>query len=127
MKCQNCGADSTTKFCPYCGSEMPYRGPETVNNNTNTTVVNNYYYTQPPVQPVVNQPVYIENTSRKSRLAAWLWCFFLGLFGAHYFYVGKTGMGFLYLFTAGLFGIGWIVDLIRIPLGGFKDKYSRIV
>ncbi|MFR8462077.1 MAG: TM2 domain-containing protein [Ruthenibacterium lactatiformans] len=36
----------------------------------------------------------------------------MGYFGAHKFYEGKVGMGVLYLFTLGLFGIGWFVDLI---------------
>ena len=35
---------------------------------------------------------------------------FLGYFGIHKFMEKKTGLGFLYLFTFGLFGIGWIVD-----------------
>ena len=39
-------------------------------------------------------------------------CFFLGFWGIHKFYEGKAGMGILYLFTMGLFGIGWLVDLI---------------
>lgn len=45
-----------------------------------------------------------------------LLCLFLGVFGAHKFYIGKTGMGFLYLFTGGLFGIGWIIDTISLLL-----------
>ena len=60
--------------------------------------------------------------SKKSRLAAFLLCFFLGEFGAHYFYVGRIWMGILYLFTFGLFGFGWLVDVIRIAVGTFKDK-----
>ena len=40
-------------------------------------------------------------------------CLFFGWAGAHKFYVGKTGMGILYLFTLGLFGIGWIIDTIK--------------
>lgn len=52
----------------------------------------------------------------KNKWVAFLLCFFLGYLGAHKFYEGKIGMGILYLFTAGLFGIGWIVDIIRILL-----------
>lgn len=36
------------------------------------------------------------------------WC------GAHYFMMKRKGMGFLYLFTVGLCGIGWFVDIYRI-------------
>lgn len=38
-------------------------------------------------------------------------CLFLGFFGAHKFYEGRVLLGVVYLFTAGLFGIGVIVDL----------------
>ncbi len=68
---------------------------------------------------------YVTNTSNKSRLVALLLCIFLGEFGAHRFYVGKIGTGLLYLFTAGLFGIGWIIDLIKICLGSFRDNVGE--
>ena len=60
--------------------------------------------------------------SPKSRIAALLMCIFLGGFGIHYFYVGKIGMGILYLLTFGFFGIGWFIDTIRIACGTFTDK-----
>lgn len=65
--------------------------------------------------------------SGKSRLVAALLCFFLGELGIHRFYVGKVGTGILWLFTAGLFGIGWIVDFILILVGAFKDKDGHTV
>ena len=34
--------------------------------------------------------------------------------GGHKFYEGKPGLGVLYIFTGGLFGIGWLVDIIAI-------------
>ena len=46
---------------------------------------------------------------------AYLFCIFFGIFGGHRFYLGQTTLGFVYLFTAGLFCIGWIVDLTRLP------------
>lgn len=45
---------------------------------------------------------------------------FLGVFGVHRFMDGSIGMGILYLFTAGLFGIGWLVDLIKAIILIFK-------
>ena len=67
--------------------------------------------------PNQNQPIVINNiymTRMCDKWIAFLLCFFLGYFGAHKFYEGKTGMGVLYLFTAGLFGIGWFTDTIVI-------------
>ncbi len=62
------------------------------------------------------------NVSPKSRLLALLLCFFLGVFGVHRFYVGKVGTGILYIFTAALFGFGWIFDIIMIAIGTFRDS-----
>lgn len=67
-------------------------------------------------------PNYVTPTSDKSKTVALLLCIFLGPLGIHRFYVGKIGTGLLYLFTMGLFGIGWIVDIVRILLGTFTDN-----
>lgn len=50
----------------------------------------------------------------KSKAVAYLLWFFLGVLGAHKFYVGKIGMGIIYLLTGGLFGIGWFIDLFTL-------------
>ncbi len=42
-----------------------------------------------------------------------VWIF--GFLGAHRFYYGRQISGTIYLFTFGLFFIGWIVDLFLIP------------
>ena len=41
---------------------------------------------------------------------AWLLLTFLGLFGAHRFYLGKWGTGILYLLTGGLLLVGILYD-----------------
>lgn len=64
---------------------------------------------------------------RKSRIIAFLLCFFFGLLGVHRFYVGKVGTGVLWLLTGGLFGIGALIDLFVIIFGGFRDEDGRIV
>ena len=45
---------------------------------------------------------------------AWLLLGFLGIFGVHRFYQGKWITGILYLFTGGLFLIGWLYDLLTL-------------
>ncbi|MBP3592122.1 MAG: TM2 domain-containing protein [Clostridia bacterium] len=56
------------------------------------------------------------STSKSSKSNDWLLfflCLFLGYFGVHKFAEGKVGMGILYIFTVGLFYIGWFVDIVK--------------
>ena len=39
----------------------------------------------------------------------------IGFTGAHRFYYGKPISGIIWLFTFGLIGIGWFIDLFLIP------------
>ena len=41
-------------------------------------------------------------------------CITLGVFGFHRFYLKEYGWGLIYLFTLGFWGIGWLVDMIRM-------------
>lgn len=65
--------------------------------------------------------------SSKSRIIAFLLCFFFGLIGLHRFYVGKIGTGILWLLTGGLFGIGAVIDFFVIIFGGFRDANGCFV
>jgi TM2 domain-containing membrane protein YozV len=79
-----------------------------------------YQQVQPPQQQVqtVYRPMVQTVTSSMGNddelLIAYLIWLFLGIIGGHRFYFGHIGLGLLYLFTAGLFGIGWFVDLFLI-------------
>jgi RND superfamily putative drug exporter len=46
---------------------------------------------------------------------AYVWWLFLGLFGAHWFYLGKRRRGWLYPCTVGLAGLGWLVGPFTLP------------
>lgn len=52
-------------------------------------------------------------------------CLFLGMLGGHKFYRRKFGMGVLYLFTGGLFFIGWAVDTVKLLLKWIRTKMEN--
>lgn len=63
-----------------------------------------------------------------SRTAALLLCIFLGAFGAHRFYVGKSDTAIWQLILSVLCYVGalWaLIDLIMIITGSFTDKSGR--
>lgn len=65
-----------------------------------------------------------QHPEMKSKTKAYLW-YFIGLFGIlgfHRFYLGKTGTGFLYLFTLGVAGVGATIDLFT--LGGQVERIN---
>ena len=65
---------------------------------------------------------YVSGTSDKNKDTALILCAFGGWLGLHQFYVGNIGKGLLYACTFGFFMIGWILDLIKILLGSFRDN-----
>lgn len=53
-----------------------------------------------------------------------LLCIFLGLFGAHRFYVGKTSTAIIQFALLGGFGIWTLMDLVKIISSNFEDEYG---
>lgn len=95
--CHKCGTiiDKRTDLCPVCGAKQP-------NNQDFSSDVN------------------INVNARW--LITVLLCGFLGYLGVHRFYTGHIVSGILQLITGGGLGIWWIIDLIIIITGQFKDK-----
>ena len=111
------------KFCKHCGAKVPMQAvictacggqieelksaqqqPNIVINNANTNTNNNTNINAGAVY----------HGRRKNKWIAFFLCLFFGYIGAHKFYEGKTGAGILYLFTCGIFGIGYIIDIIAL-------------
>jgi TM2 domain-containing membrane protein YozV len=67
----------------------------------------------------------LNEISPKSRLVVTLLAWFLGVFGAHRFYLGKIGTALLMLFTLGGLGIWALVDFIFAVAGIMNDKEGR--
>lgn len=114
MKCNECGAPVENGKCVYCGKDFPVNNTSNYNQYPNYQQNTNYANNMQPQNIIINNTV--QNTvqfgKRKNKYVALLLCLFLGGLGAHKFYEGKIGMGILYLFTVGLFGIGWFLDFI---------------
>lgn len=53
--------------------------------------------------------------AQRKTFNAYMWWLFLGAFGAHNFYLGRKGLGVLYLLTLGLLGFGLLFDLFALP------------
>lgn len=119
-----------TKFCKYCGAKIPEQAvicthcggqveelkskeqaqPSVVINNSNASTNSN-------VNTNTNTNVNAAGLyyrKPKNKWVALLLCIFFGIIGAHKFYEGKIGMGVLYIFTVGLFCVGWIMDIIAL-------------
>lgn len=125
MKCPVCGAPLKNGKCDYCG----YEDRMETQTNVNMNPASYYEESRQAQQIIINHQVLhdmeiIPGVSRKNKTVALLLCIFLGGLGAHKFYVGKVGMGIIYLFTFGLFGFGWIIDIILIATGSFKDEFD---
>jgi len=84
-------------------------------------------YCGPPMPAIyiTNKVNTLYGYSPRSRLLAFFLCVFFGAAGFHRFYVGKIGTGIVWLCTGGLFGVGWLVDLISLITGGFRDAFGR--
>ena len=114
-------AVENTKFCKHCGAKIP--AAAIVCTHCGCQVEEMKHTEQPNI--VINNTNANTNTNNnnninaamlgirvKNKWVSFFLCLFLGYFGAHKFYEGKIGMGLLYLFTFGLFSIGWFIDCI---------------
>ena len=63
-----------------------------------------------------------ERRTIMSKTAAIVITFFLGGLGVHRFMAGKVGTGIVWLLTGGCFGIGWLIDFIKVCKGEFTKK-----
>lgn len=98
--CSACGKQihQSAATCPGCGAAQSAR---------------------PATTAAIASPV---PATDKRILPAFLLCFFVGIFGAHRFYVGKVGTAVAQIFTIGGLGIWTLVDLILILTSSFTDK-----
>ena len=70
-----------------------------------------------------------QKDDEKDPLITFLLCFFFGIFGAHFFYLGKKKLGILCLLTLGFFLYGNLLMIIYYAINLAKNfdinKYKK--
>lgn len=127
LKCPECGGDKTTGIggnkyvCQYCGATFVNASENITEQAPQHNTVNCQFcggeilmgaqkcrhcgewlnrpvaVAQPAPQPIYIQREQKQYVSQKSKVVAALLAFFLGGFGVHEFYLGKTGAGVAFL------------------------------
>ncbi len=77
--------------------------------------------------PQPNDPQMAKNPSCQVTMTELVLAWILGWIGAHKYYRKKTGIGILYLFTAGLCLVGWLGDAITLTLQYIAQKDGRSI
>lgn len=106
--CKFCGKqiDKDCVICPECGKQI-----KELNQASDKNIIINNNVT---ASASASANAYVPNVhgQPKNKWISFLLCFFT--ICGHKFYEGKIGMGVIYLLTAGLFGIGWIIDIFSL-------------
>lgn len=100
-------------YCRECGKQISDSAPACPHCGCLTGVTSSQ-----PFDP---------NRSKSDWLVTLLLCFFLGCFGIHSFYTGKTGIGVAQLLTCGGCGIWALIDFIMILVGSYHDSEGKLV
>lgn len=112
LKCKNCGSDKFRQIdnhtfeCKYCGVLVRKKFGTKMKENKHQNIMET---TEKEKQ--IKQE---NNKNNNFSLVKLLLCIFFGYYGVHRFVEGKIGTGLLFLFTYGLFGIGYICDIFRL-------------
>lgn len=117
--CKNCGARQFQEtqdayVCAYCDTFYVKSSASSVREERPTGNPEVHFGEVIDHQPDPTPAP--EKKREKNKWVALVLCLILGIYGGHKFYEGKIFMGLLYFFTQGLFGIGWIVDIVLIAL-----------
>ena len=145
MFCHECGTQNPdgSQFCNKCGTKLvvdvaPIQNVQVVPVRPSPIV-------EPRTVVVLDRYGNVEDVSDRSRLAAFLFAFFLGGLGIHNFYLGHIGKGVVQLLLPIVFlilgfftlGIAWLlifgwaiwvfVEWILIVCGVARDAEGRLV
>ena len=119
FRCKDCGSREYQKIegniykCVYCGAKE-----EVIKNSEAKQFVKDRLREKQNVndekyRAQLNELKCVRSLFVKQVIALML-CVFAGTMGVHRFFQRKIFTGLLYLFTFGIFGIGWIVDILKL-------------
>ena len=113
MFCAYCGkvVNNDAKNCPNCGTEIVI--PKNMPSEPLYSEIEQSPYRSPNAAeaPASDSAVPV-GMKEKKKWTAFVLCLLFGMLGAHRFYEGKKATAFLWMFTGGFFGVGYIIDLI---------------
>lgn len=102
-----------TKFCQNCGSLLPEDAVRCPHCG---------------LQGIVSRDPITDSLSPnvgRSWVVTLLLAVLFPLFGVHRMYTGDVFLGFLQLLTLGGCGIWWLVDVMMILIGSYRDAEGR--
>lgn len=117
-------------YCRNCGKEIADQAVVCVNCGVAPKKGRNYCQacgaaSNPAAEICTGCGVRLVLGEGKNWLTTLLLCIFLGYWGIHRFYTGHIAIGVVQLLTLGGCGIWYLVDIILIATGSFKDAQGN--
>ncbi|WP_326908457.1 TM2 domain-containing protein [Sedimentibacter sp. MB31-C6] len=129
--CSQCGAplDVNLEACKYCGEPVPVQLKKNQQQQFQEPPINQQSseYQQPPVY---QQSYFNPNVKSKSKVTAGVLAILLGGLGVHKFYLGKIGLGILYILFCWTYVpalIGLIEGIIYLTSSEEKFYYKYVL
>ena len=122
--CNQCGQPVTLKdeVCPYCGND-DIAGKQ-LDKTFRCSKCGHKITPDDLFCPKCGKDVSSDKDFNQYRIknssTAFFLCLSLGFLGAHKFYEGRLIMGITYILTFGIFGFGWIGDLLHYLFVNYK-------
>ncbi|MGI6595847.1 MAG: TM2 domain-containing protein [Elusimicrobia bacterium] len=102
--CINCGVapSNSNKYCPHCGAPTDAKAEVCIKCGRGLAS--------------------LSTCERKDWTITLILSILVGEFGIDRFYTGYVGLGILKLLTGGGCGIWWLIDIILIATGKYRDS-----
>ena len=116
--CESCGSKQYIKTksgykCKYCGSIQDVISMSDESKQDSASEQSSS--ASAGLQTDRAYSAHFRHESKRS-LILLLVCVFAGIYGVHRFMQRKILSGLLFLFTGGLFGIGWFIDVVKLGI-----------